>query len=120
MVVLNNAKQNMALLLGGSSTDYPKYFMIGSGSGVALASQTVLISPTDRQAFTATDANTNYKVKWTADWNSVEMSGLSLKEFGVTGSGVGTSGLMWSRASIPAIQFDGTNELRIEETWEVF
>ena len=44
-----------------------------------------------------------------------------LREFGMTISGTGLTGSIWSRTGLAdAITFDGTNELRIEETWEVF
>jgi hypothetical protein len=48
------------------------------------------------------------------------MSGLVLREFGLTVSGAGNTGSVWSRTGMPAIIFDGTNELRIEEIWEVY
>lgn len=122
MTTLNVARQNIALLIGGSLTgsDIPAYFMIGSGSGTVVVTQTALIAPLDRQLFTSTDLTTTYNVTWTGDWNTVEMSGISLTEFGVTYSGTGTTGSMWTRTALPAINFDGTNELRIEETMEVF
>ena len=122
MVIVNWAKQQIGLTLAGSltSNNYPTYFMIGSGSGTALVTQTTLIQPTDRQAVTSINGSTIYKVKWTGDWNSAEISGLSFKEFGIIISGATTTGSIWSRTGLPAITFDGTNELRIEENWEVF
>jgi len=121
-MILNWAKQQVALVMVGSliSNNYPTYFMIGSGSGTALATQTSLISPTDRQLFTSTNGSTAYKVKWVGDWNSSEISGLAFKEFGVCISGATTTGSIWSRTSLPSITFDGTNELRVEENWEVY
>ena len=121
-MITNWAKQQMGLVLAGSltSNNYPSYFIIGSGSGTALATQTSLIEPTDRQAVTSINGSTAYKIKWTGDWNSVEMSGLAFKEFGVIVSGAGVTGSVWSRTGLPSISFDGTNELRIEENWEVY
>ena len=119
-MILNWGKQQVALLVGGSITSYPTWFMIGSGSGTVVATQTSLINPFDRQAITAVDNSTINKTKWTGDWTSVEMSGNSLREFGICLSGATTTGSMWSRIGLPAISFDGTNELRIEETWEVY
>ena len=119
-MIMNWAKRQTALLVAGSSTSYPTYFLIGSGSGTSLVTQTTLIAPVDRQAVTSTDASVNNKVKWTGDWNSVEMSGIALTEFGMIPSGATTTGSIWSRTGLPAITFDGTNELRIEETWEIF
>lgn len=119
-MILDWGKRQTALLIAGSTTTVPTYFMIGSGSGAVLASQTTLVGAVDRQAVTSTDASTNYKVKYTGDWNSIEMSGIDLREFGVIPSGATTTGSMWSRTGLPSINFDGTNELRIEETWEVY
>jgi len=123
-MLMNWAKTRTALFLGGSHTDYPTYFMIGSGSGTVNATQTELISGTDRQALTTTNVDTPYKIKYTGDWNSIEMSGVvlrSLREWGLCIDEAGTTGSMWSRTAMPnAIEFDGTTELRIEETWEVF
>lgn len=120
MVVTNYAKNKVNLFLGGSQTDFPQYYMIGSGSGVALASDTELEFAVDRQSFTQTTFPTLQKVTDQGDWNSVEMSGIQLRQFGKTGAGSGLTGSMWSITSLPALTFDGTNELRIEETWEVF
>jgi hypothetical protein len=120
MVVSYWAKRELAFFLGGSNTtNYPTYFIIGSGSGLSTPSQTELISPTDRQKFSESE-QTTYTIKWTADWNSVEMSGLHLEEFGVITSGTALTGSIWSRTSVPSLVFDGTNELRIEEIWEVY
>lgn len=119
MAILNYTKQQVALFIGGSQSVYPTYMMIGSGSGTTSLSMDALIAATDRQAVTST-TNTLYNVSWQGDWNSSEMSGTQLLEFGMCASGAGTSGSMWSRQGIPAITFDGTNELRIVESWEVF
>ena len=120
-MLLNWTKTRTALWLAGSTTTQPSYYMIGSGSGTVSATQTELIAPWDRQAVTATNSSTSYKVKWTGDWDSVTMSGNQLREWGMTISGTDTTGSMWSRTSLnDAITFDGTTELRIEETWEVF
>lgn len=119
-MLLNHTKEQMALFLGGAGSNYPTYFMLGSGSGIAVATQTVLIAPWDRQAVTSTNTATAQKVMWQGDWNSVELSGLQLREFGMTISGTALTGSMWSRTAIPNLIFDGTNELRIEETWYVY
>jgi len=121
-MILNWAKQQTALVLAGSLTtnNYPTYFMIGSGSGLTLSSNTSLVYAVDRQAVTSTNSSTKNKIKWTGDWNSIEMSGIQLREFGMCVSGATTTGSMWSRIGLPAITFDGTNELRVEENWEVY
>ena len=95
--------------------------MIGSGSGTAIATQTELLKPWDRQENTSINGSTSYKVKWTGDWNSLEVSGNQLREWGICLSGTNLTGSMWSRTGMGnAITFDGTTELRIEEIWEVY
>lgn len=119
-MILNWAKAQTALLLTGSATVYPTYFMIGSGSGTTTAGNTELVHPYDRQAVTSINDDTTQKIKWTGDWNSTEISGIQLTEFGLCASGPTTTGSMWSKIGLPGITFDGTNELRIEENWEVY
>lgn len=120
MVITDYAKNQISTLIGGSHSILPEYFLIGSGSGVALASDTALQYAVDRQVFTATTYPALQNVKYQGDWNSIEMSGIQLQQFGVIASGGGVTGSIWSKTSLPALTFDGTNELRIEEAWEVF
>ena len=120
MVVTNYARNQISLFVGGSATNFVDYFIIGSGSGTASASDTALAAASDRQAVTSVSYPLNQKVKLQGDWNSVEMSGIQLRQFGVITSGTGITGSVWSKTSLPALTFDGTNELRIEETWEVY
>lgn len=120
MVITNYNKNQVGLILGGSATTVPTYFIIGSGSGTVTVSQTELIAATDRQLNTAITFPATQKIKWQGDWNSVEISGTALREFGMIISGVALTGSIWSRTGFAAITFDGTNELRIEETWEIF
>lgn len=110
----------MILLIGGSTTTVPTYGMIGSGSGASYATQTEMVYAVDRQAITMGSYINPTKIKYITDWNSVEMSGIQLTEFGMVASGTGLTGSIWSRTSIPAISFDGTMELRTEEYWECF
>ena len=119
-MIVNYTKERIANVLNGTTVEVPSYFMIGSGSGTALATQTTLITPTDRQLMTSRSGTSTYKVMWQGDWNNTEMSGLSLREFGLTISGTGTTGSMWSRTTLPTITFDGSMELQIQEQWEVF
>ena len=120
-MILNWGKTRTALWLAGSTTTPPSYFMLGSGSGTTIATQVELLHPWDRQENTSINGSTAYKVKYTGDWNSIEMSGNQLREWGMCLNEATTTGSMWSRTAMPnAITFDGTTELRIEETWEVF
>jgi len=119
MVVVNYEKNRLALFLGGSVADYPTSVFIGIGSSTAAVTDTTLVSGADAQLFTATSYPSLQKVKWQADWNSVEISGTQLTEFGI-GSGLTATGSIWSITSIPSLTFDGTNELRVEETHEIY
>lgn len=119
MVITNYAKSRISLAIGNSGTFTPTFFVIGSGSGVALPTQTTLFNEKNRQEVTNTTLTTN-KVQWTGDWNSLEVSGLSLSEFGLMVSGPALTGSIASRTSIPSVSFDGSNELRIVEVWEVY
>lgn len=120
MTVTNFGRNRTTLLLGGSITENLEYFKIGSGSGTAAITDTDLIHSVDRQAFTATTYPSSRKVKLQGDWNTVEMSGIQLREFGLTHSGTALTGSVWSRTSLPGLTFDGTNELRCETTIELF
>jgi len=120
-MILNYAKSRMTLMLGGSSVvSGATYFELGIGSSTVTTSDTTLLTGSIRQLITSATFPSSYKVTYQGDWNSVLMSGIQLKEFGVTGSATGITGSMWSRNVIPSLTFDGTNELQIQETWEVF
>ena len=119
MVITNHGRHKTALLIGGSTAAIPAYFVIGSGSGTAVATDTSLVYPVDGQVFTETTYPALQKINQQGDWNSVEMSGIQLRQFGIKVE-AGTTGSLWSKSSLPALTFDGTNELRIEEVWEVY
>lgn len=120
MVITNYTKSRIALFLGGSFAGSIAQMIIGTGSSTVSASNTVLVTPSDRQLVTEITYPATQKVNWQFDWNSIEMSGLQLKEFGLIASGGALTGSIWSRDIIPNLTFDGTNELRIEYLTEVF
>ena len=121
MVFTNYGRQAVAWALGSDiSNNYISYMAIGSGSGTPLVSQTTLINEANRVEITGSpDFGTSLKVGFQADWNSVTMSGINLREFGVLASGVVLTGSIWQRESFPNIVFDGTNELQVVTTLEV-
>ena len=111
----NVGKSGIGLLLGPSGT-IPDFIAVGSGSGAVAITNTDLIAETNGAAFTSTDISTEKQITWIADFSSVTMSGTALKEFGVKVSGLNT----WNREGFANIDFDGTNELQIEVTFEIF
>lgn len=120
MGITNYGKNQVTILIGGSLTSGPSYYKIGTGSSTVQNTDTDLLTSTDRQEFTSTSFPNSTQVQFQGDWNVTEMSGIQLAEFGIAGSNTALQGSIWSRTVIPSLTFDGTNELRIQETWEVF
>jgi len=119
MVITTIGKSGTALILAGQGAA-PNYIALGNGSGTELASLSGLyneISGTRKELTTATSNNLR-KVTWTGDWSSVEMSGLDLLEFGLFTGSAGNQ--LWHYVNLGnGINFDGSNELRVEITWEI-
>lgn len=93
---------------------------IGSGSGTVALTDVILVGERDRNLITGSpDFDTVRKVQFQGDFNSVEMSGTTLFEFGLLASGPSVVGSLWQREGFGSIVFDGTNELQILSTIEV-
>jgi hypothetical protein len=121
MVISNYGRSGLNLLMAGSA-DVPQYLAIGTGSGAEVATLGSLITEAgaNRTGFTSRDISVANKTTWQFDINSVNMSGITLTEFGIGGSqAVGVNDL-WNREAFIGIEFDGTNELQIEILFEVF
>lgn len=120
-MITNWGAQAIAYAIGSDiSNNYLQYCAIGSGSGTVLASQTTLLNETDRNPLTGSpDFTTSRKVEFQFDFNSVELSGLHLTEFGFLPSGTGITGSIWQIERIGSIVFDGTVELQILNTIQV-
>lgn len=116
MVVTNSGKSGIGLLLGSVNTR-PAYLGIGSGSGATVATFSGLVAHTDRNAFSSTDLSVFTKVGWTTFFSSVELSGLTMREFGTFAGSSG--GTVWSRQGIQPVLYDGSEEVEIEVVWEV-
>lgn len=117
-MILDHGKNEVTLLIGGSTTGSVSDMLIGIGSSTVTASDTELVTGSDRQTVTSITFPAQRKVQWQFDWNSTEMSGVQLTEFGLIPSGTALTGSLWSRDVIPSLTFDGTNELRIDAVWE--
>ena len=120
MVFLDYGKNRLSQMMGGSAIGSIGQIIIGTGSSTITIGDTELTTSSDRQTVTSTTFPLHRKVSFQFDWNSVEISGTNaLTEFGLIESGGGLTGSIWSRDIIPALTFDGTNELRIEFTGEI-
>jgi len=121
MVVTDIGHSGTSLMIGSLSSNRPLYMLLGSGSGTELATLSGLIAVIGSpKAFTSSNVATAKAITWQADWNSVEMSGLSLREF-VLNPGSTDAGESFNYNNLgDAISFDGTNELRIELKWTVY
>lgn len=114
-MMTNNGKSGLALLLTVSGVR-PDVIAIGSGSGAVAVTNTDLIAERFVSAFTTIDISTFKQVTFTSDFSASSISGLNLREFGVKKSG----GNVWNREGFDAIAFDGSNELQIQCTYEVY
>ena len=119
MVVTTYGKTQIALRIG-SNIDSPVAFGIGTGSTASTTSDLVLVNEADKQVFSLVNLSGVRTLTFQGDWNSVEMSGNTLSEFGLAGSLTGTTGSIWTKNTFAGIVFDGINELRIESSIEVF
>jgi len=121
MVFTNYGKQAITWALGSDiSNNHIQYVAIGTGSGTAKITDVTLVSESDRNLITGSpDFDTTKKVTFQADFNSVEMSGTTLTEFGLVASGPSLEGSVWQREAFGSIVFDGTNELQIISTIEI-
>lgn len=122
MVFTNAGKKLVALSLGSDLGLYINYVGVGTGSGEVTGSNTTLVSEQNRVSITGSpDFSTDQEVSFQADFNSVQMSGLNLTEFGLfnTGSDTGFPGSAWLREGFGSVVFDGTNELQIISTIKV-
>lgn len=118
---LDYGRNRLSQIMGGSSIGSVGQILTGTGSSTVVVSDTALTTGSTRQTATAVTFPTFKKNAFQFDWNSVEISGTAaLTEFGLIESGGGLTGSIWTRDVIPALTFDGTNELRIEYNGEVF
>jgi hypothetical protein len=118
--MINNYTKNQAtLLIGGSITTTPTSMVFGIGSSTVAVTDTTLTTGSFALVLTSKTYPSFNKITFQADANSVQMSGLQLREFGII-SGLNATGSIYDRTVIPALTFDGTNEIQIQTTWEVF
>lgn len=99
---------------------FVNHYAIGIGSTVSTIGDVTLANETGvRNIITGSpDFTTARKVTFLGDFNSVQMSGVQLAEFGLFASGATTIGSIWFRSSFNPITFDGTNELSLSTAIE--
>ena len=110
-------KQRIMLRIG-SDVGSPSYMAIGTGSGAVNLQNTGLVTHFTRINPTSTNWNVSKEVTYTGDYSTVTMSGASVREYGMFAESSG--GKIWNREGFNAIAFDGTNELQLEITYQVF
>ena len=120
MVFTTTGFSGVQVAIGSVSSNRPQYMAIGSGSGTAAVSNVALVYETDRRVPTSISLATTNKIKYIADWNSVEMSGTNLKEFAMFTDSMADTGSCWNREGFGGIDFNGANELQIQLTYEIY
>lgn len=115
MPYLNTGRSGTAKLWSGAS-ELPNGIEIGTGSGTKSVTTSGLVTPVIFRAFSSTDTSSQRFITYTSDFTSVELSGLSIKEIAVKTSG----GTTWSADGFPAITFNGSIEMQVVVTWELF
>lgn len=118
MPVTTTGRSGLSLMMGSVATAGPQYLAIGSGSGTASINNTGLIAQIDRVLVSTTDTSVAREVTWTGDVNSITMSGRMLTEIGMFN--VAAGGTIWNREAFGSIIFDGTNELQVQITFQIF
>ena len=120
MVFTNIGKSGLALSFAGSMT-LPTMCDVGVGSQEVTANKSGLDDGQVTSVFTTRDISTQREVTYTIDFSSITMSGLLFSEFGLRTSGGGLgSGDFFNVDNTTPTQYDGTNELQIQLTYEVF
>lgn len=119
IVITNYGRERTALRLGSQVDSLGSaYIAVGSGSGIISVATTGLFHYWDRNIITGSPDMTNaQKLIWTADFNNAEMSGTTMRQFGMFVEVSG--GKVWHVENITPLSFNGTQELQIELTWKV-
>ena len=105
----------------GSDIPAPFYCGIGAGSGTVATTNISLVDEKDRNQFNIIDTTVAKKIAFEADFGMFEMSGLSLREFGLFNQSGVNIGSCFTREQLNLpIEFDGTNELKVVTNIEVY
>ena len=117
-MIVDNARSGLANRLVQNTVAAVGWMAVGSGSGLIAVTTTGLFYHVDRNAFTSTDLTVANRATMTTDWTFTELSGTTVKEFAVYN--LSSGGKAWQVENASVITFDGTNELQIEWSIQVF
>ena len=122
MTFTNFGRQQVAFALGSDiANNFISSVGIGSGSGAVNVDNVTLIAEHTRTTITGSpDFSVTQKAGFQADFSSTQLSGLIVSEFGLFQSGATGTGSLWQREGFGSLTFDGTLELQIITTLEVF
>ena len=122
MAKSNFMVQQAALRAWSPSGNIPLAIAIGTGSQERLSSNTALANEVDRNAFTggSVDLDIINEVTMQSDYNALEVSGITMTEFGVFDNVSGTTGSLFNDEPVSDITFAGTTELQIQVTFQTF
>ena len=122
MAISNFEREQITLLMGGS-TGTPNigagYMSLGSASGTITVNTTGLLNNFVGVSFTggSVDLSTPQVIGMQADFNSVQLSGLTLRQMGIfTGSGLKA----WEVENTVPTTFNGTQELQVIFYQQIF
>lgn len=122
MVWTTVGKEFSTFILGGSMTAINSgswWIAIGTGSKTISSTVSGLVTEADRNQITGSvDTSTAQRLTWTVDYNSIEMSGIQLTEFGLFH--VSSGNKSWIQEGFAAVSFDGTEELQTEIVGKVY
>jgi len=117
MGITTDGVKSIAVIMGNSGT-VPTHIAIGDGDTAFSTSDTTLDNETDRNIITTRDLSVGSNVTWTADFSSSEISGTTLREFGLFNASAG--GNLFQREVIGSIEFEGERELQIQITHKYY
>ena len=117
MALGNISRISGALLVGDNMQS--GWMVIGSASGTITVSTTGLnhVFRTNQFQGGSVDLSTSQQIIMTANFTSTQLSGLPFRQFGVA---AGSNGQTWQTENAQTITFDGTQELSLEFSWQVF
>ena len=117
MVLTDIGRDFIAKAIGGSGASIGSV-AVGTGSAAVNISRSGLITESIRNPFSTIDYSVDKEVIFTGEFNSLELSGLSITEFG--SAHLSSGGQLWNVEGFPGINFTGNNELQVEVTFQIY